>query len=458
MTSGSGSAFIAFVENSLEVDAESALRLIATRPELLLQRKPALFARLADAWQGVELSRLRDDVPTGQTWPVLAIHSHDVVAAAKDVYLPSAIDRTPPGEIAAKSEETTKSLLLYADGLLLPNPFRASHYSVAEQHGDTPSDYAFLVALASVCRVAQLLRADIVRVGEPEQTSEIARRTLAEEQSFKELAAQFGRNLYFEGVHRDFNQWLLIGAGNFLLERALWQFAYNADNLAGSGNATLLFESDLDRAAAEALIRSFAALDARGITPEDRLALIRLLSLQLPGVSRLGLRDVVHIRDDEAFGRFRVDMAASLRDAAAPLERRDLATAQRIIEDHMAAGLSRLTTRTRRGRLADATSGEVVGWLIGAAMANSLDGLRGLLALLVGKTVTDVVRASPTRSDRALRAHYVALSARPTHFPRPIDLSDRERTPDRDDGPALAILDDLLDTFDNDDATKPQQG
>ena len=132
---------------------------------------------------------------------------------------------------------------------------------------------------------------------------------------------------------------------------------------------------------------------------------------------------MVSVRDASAFGVFRTDMSSALAAAADSVDGGEIASAQRIVAEHMDAGLSRLTAGSRRGVLREAAIPEVVGWTVGAAVAGSIAGLGGVAGALIGKVASRAAIRWPSQGKRSLRAHYIALGTRSLETDSSVDFS-----------------------------------
>jgi len=205
----------------------------------------------------------------------------------------------------------------------------------------------------------------------------------------------------------------LLTRGVLLTERALHQLACVSDPSVSTGTVFLPNLSDgavldviLDEI--EEIVVEAAAVHAPGIAHIRNLA--NLLRLSLPGIPDIRLRDVVQIRQDESFATFRGDVRGALLVADGFLKGDDLSSARSAVQDHMRGASERLKHRTRRGVLADALTGDLVGWGAGVVVAQALAGWQAALATLFGKGVTEVLRDHETQAAKARAKHYLALS------------------------------------------------
>lgn len=135
-----------------------------------------------------------------------------------------------------------------------------------------------------------------------------------------------------------------------------------------------------------------------------------------------------------------------------------MGVARRVMAEHMDAGVAKLNGQTRGGILRDVTLGNVVTWGIGVAAAGSFDGIRGLIAGLLGGLAVEYATESPTAGRRALRRHYVELGTGSVAERETVDFSSfstdelwgNHRGRDRRIARRKAIIADLLEEFGDD--------
>jgi hypothetical protein len=391
-----------FVENALAASTDEILQRIRTSPEAVLERRDDVLTLVEETWIDPSLSAQRQHEQSGELWPILPRYSPDVLSLARS----QARTRARYGasrKAAESSRRDIQSLLLYAHGLHLPDPLT----NATLLSSDTSE---FLRALSQICLLAPLVSAGVVRVFDPGPPPAL---DLPQDRgaALEEMAATIGLALRsYEGM-TGMNQGALRRAADVLIERSLDHLVQFADR-SDAEHGSVLFSTPYDGPTINAMLHLLADdLGIEGSVRRDtqQLRLDRLVDLRLPGLDDLDLRHMVSIRDDTSFGVFRSDMAAALRDAEGAVKDDELGTARRIVGEHMDAGLAKLTAGTRRGVLGDATLGDAIGWGLGAAVAASLAGLVGAIALLLGKTASDVARKWPSPGQRALRAHYIEL-------------------------------------------------
>lgn len=389
-----------FVENALGASAAEILSMVRTRPDQLLARREELLSLLDQTWADTDLEQQQRKEAPGELWPVLPRSAPDVMSLAKTRATSDARFGTP-GRAAEASRRDIQSLLLYAHGLHLPNPLRR------DEGLDDPT---FLNALGEICILSPLITDQVVRVYAPRPAPEL---DLSHDQTeaLDQLASHIGLALMSYEGNRQMHQGHLRAAADILVARALDRLFDVASRNPGAPGSLLMptpYDAPAVRAVLQTLSTVFAQGDVADVRP-DEMRFAQLLALKLPGLAALNLNDMVSIRDDDSFGVFRTDVSAALIDADADIQSERIDMARRTVAEHMDAGLARLHAQTKKGLLADATIGDVVGWGLGAALAASLAGLQATLAALVGKVATDVVRKTPSPGRRALRAHYVEL-------------------------------------------------
>lgn len=400
----STATLVDFLENALGCGIQEVEESLRMRPELIVHKRSEILGLLEDTWSGQSLADQRRLEQDGELWPALPRNAPDVVALARTVRRSERRFGTSR-RAADASRREIQGLLLYAHGVYLPNPLRLHDLSIDD-------DREFLRAIRQVCTLAPLINGGVVRVVEPEARPAFASGQ-RESETFDQLSTQIGFALKsYEGttpqsMHED----LLRRAADVLLERALEHLVDLGSRVEDGVTGSLLLQTPYEAAAIEALLNAFGEKEGwvRSDRDPDILRLDQLVNLSLPGLVDLALRDMVSIRDDESFGVFRTDIASALRDADSDVRAGNLATAQRIVAEHMDAGVARLNARTRSGVLADATLADALGWALGAAVAGSLAGLKALVATLVGGAAANVASNWPSAGERALRAHYVEL-------------------------------------------------
>ena len=390
-------SFVGFIENAFGADVGELTNLIGRNPDVVLQQRETVLGLLDETWAGPELSENRESERAGELWPVLPEAAPDVVGLARRVYRGSTRFGTAT-RAAEASRRDIQSLLLYAHGLHMPNPFRRMAVGA-------PDDQAFLGTVGIVCAIAPLVEGGVIRVHEPIDRPSL-HLTETVRGALDDLAGHVGLALMSYEGNRQMQQDFLRQAADVLMQRALEHLM----DLGGRDEAhegTLLLPTPYDAPALQAVATVLGRLAPN--EDDHRLRLNRLVDLSLPGLDSLDLTDMVAIRGDESFGVFRADISAALIDVDDDVRHGRLDSAQRTVAEHMDAGLARLSARTRKGILGDSLIGGLVGWGLGAAVASSLAGFKGFLASLAGRAVSDAWRKWPSQGQRALRSHYVEL-------------------------------------------------
>ncbi|WP_326957537.1 hypothetical protein [Amycolatopsis sp. NBC_01286] len=391
MSAGNGRHLVDFIENVFGSSCAELGRRIAEHPHHVLFRKATFYEQMGETWLGDRLGELRAMQRPGQLWPISGNGASDPIEAARLAERRSAVRVGDPAAIADSYRRENQSLLLYAHGILIRNPLTAKL-----------ADADFLAALAYVCAIEPLVRAQIVRVFEPEPDLWAL---LAESEVLAEIISLVGDGIYEHSGERSRSQ----RAAKMVVRRLLEsQFPGDADLTMPPGERTLYFQGRYDAAALDAIMSRVPKASGLPNAADSRLD--QLVTLDLPGLDDITLTDMVHIRKDSSFSIFRDDIRSSLLDADDHLHSGDLRGARAVVAEHMEASLAQLGVSTRRGILGNAVVGDAFGWALGAVAAWSIAGLPGALATLAGKGVTELVRLRPSQSERALKAHYVALS------------------------------------------------
>jgi hypothetical protein len=323
-----------------------------------------------------------------------------------------------------------KGILLYSDGAILVDPFAArrklSNYEwedfehrfgerlnpmgyssfYAENHSvatrsfaDRPHDFTSTLEL--IAEIAPLIRTGSVAV------ASIPARDSIYWGDEAQLLYCLGEAYFVrsDGRPQRFRESELVAY--ILLERAKDQILA----MATLGDAGTPFAAgDLDLVAIDLLLEEQVRLGALELNAPQRSSedarLTAVARLQLPGVDAITARDMVRVRDEDLFARFRSDVrdALSFSDEE---ERIDVAA--QMFSEEMRAAASRLESLGNRAILARATGGDAVSWAVGMLAGWSIDGWRGALAGLAAKGVYEVRRGS-SPGVRALHRHYLALS------------------------------------------------
>jgi hypothetical protein len=391
MSAGNGRHLVDFVENVFGVSCAELGKRIAEHPHHVLFHKASFYERMGESWLGDRLGELHAAQRPGQLWPIAGNGVSDPIEAARLAERRSAVRVGNPAAIADVYRRENQSLLLYAHGILVRNPLAAKL-----------ADADFLAGLAYVCAIEPLVTAQVVRVFEPEPD---LWSLLAGSEVLAEIVSRVRDGIYeHSGEARRSHE-----AAKIVVRRLFEsQFPGETDPAAPPAERTLHFQGRYDAAALDAIMRGLP--DTSGLPNAADSRLEQLVTLDLPGLDDVSLTDMVHIREDSSFAVFRNDIQSSLLDADDHLRDGDLRGARAAVAEHMGASLAQLGVSTQRGVLANALVGDAFGWALGAVAAWSIAGLPGALATLAGKGVAELVRLRPSRSERVLKAHYVALS------------------------------------------------
>ena len=405
-----GGLLIEFIENFFAGSTGEVADSLLTRLPYFVRRKQEFLDLYTYQSLSPQLHALKSLEP-GEIRP-LVTHSLGDIANAP-LLDPDALNRRLG---FTREDEVTfqiQSLLLYADGVAIRDPFIASAGFVRAAKGgyalrldNEISDSDFVNALKLICRLADLIRGQVVRFFVPPDLPIAGDlRSLA----LARIINKTARALASETLDQED----LLTRGALLTERALHQLACVSDPSVSTGTVFLPNLSDgavldviLDEV--EELVVEAAALRAPEMAHIRNLA--NLLRLSLPGIPDIRLREVVQIRQDESFATFRGDVRGALLVADDFLKGDDLTSARTAVRDHMRGASERLKHRTRRGVLADTLAGDLVGWGAGVVVAQALAGWQAALATLFGKAVTEVLRDREKPAAKARAKHYLALS------------------------------------------------
>ena len=386
-----------FVENAFGASVSDIREVIRKRPDEALRRQDDITALLHDAWRGPTLEDNRASEKLGELWPRLPDTVTDVLTIA-DMRVNSSLRYGRPGAGAEAVTRDIQALLLYAHGLHVPSP-------LAGRGHEELTSLEFLHGLAQVCSLAPLIRGGVVRVHEPSVAAGSPSHEIAE--ALEELKRHIGLALLSFEALDNMDQGRLYEAGAALVDRACRVLL---EDESGGLQGTILFPTQYDRAALDALTRALTNPSERTAAPtQDILRLDLLQALRLPGLEGLPLNEMVAIRSDESFGVFRTNVTSALTDIDDDVLGGRLDEARRAMAEHMDAGVAQLNGKTRRGILRDITLSNSVEWGIGAALAASLAGLQGLVATLLGGLTVGYTTEAPSAGRRALRRHYVEL-------------------------------------------------
>jgi hypothetical protein len=376
---------------------DELLRMIRATPELALRHLDDVYSLLEETWFDPDLQEQRTHEKHGELWPVLPSVSVDVVGLARA--LRNDRPRLGRSSDSRRTKIVTQSLLLYAHGTHMPNPLLVDR-------PDLTPEARFLNAVSDICLLAPLIRGDVTRVHKPLPDPLTLLPPDVRDQ-MEEWGARLGLAMRsFEGHRQVLHQGLLRQAGDALLSRALANiadFSHRDERVKGS----LLFPTEYDSATLSMIAKKFGGA-SRDDDP-DTIRFNRLVRLSLPGLNVLSVRKMVDIRSDESFGMFRSDVANAMTDADEDIQRGSMDKAIRTVAEHMDAGVARLNATTAKGFLKNATVPDLVGWGVGAAAATSVEGWKGLVATVLGKTAAQAFMQQSTAGQQALRSHYVEL-------------------------------------------------
>ena len=406
----SGNLVVDFIENFFGASVTEIAESLEAQPRHFIRRREEfldLYHRQPMTLQLRELKQLT----VGEVRP-LVTHSLSDLANAP-LLDPDALNRRLG---FTREDEVTfqiQSLLLYADGVAMRDPFIASVGFT--RHGRTSydirldneiSDSDFINALKLICRIADIIRGKVVQLFVPPELPIAGDlRALAIARIVNKTAQALASG--------SLDQEDLLTRGALLTERALHQLACVSDPSVVTGTIFLPNLSDgtvLDVILDEVkdLITKAASVGPPELVHIRNLA--NLLRLSLPEIPDIRLGDVVQIRQDDSFATFRSDVRGALVVADDLLKSEDLNGARSAVREHMLGATERLKYRTRRGVLADALAGDLVGWGAGVVAAQALAGWRAALATLFGKGLTELLRDHETAAAKARAKHYLALS------------------------------------------------
>ena len=405
---------IDFLENVFEADVDQIKHKAESSPGEIIARKGYVFDALSELWAATSIEDL-PELEGGELRPIFAGSIESVSArAASRQLVPGYQDTDTAGR---RRRMELQTLLLYAHSIAVQNPLagrlRISREGLSDESSVRLSsvrcsDQEFLVDIYAMCDTAKLARSGILHYFDPPR--------LLQDRTYdlNPLIERLSRNLWLDYSINVFDQGTWYRSASAIFEQVIYQIT--TASLGIERNSTsLLIPTDLDeRAFLEvtlALCASFGINLPLGVSGDrDSSMLHQLCNLSLPGVTDIQLRDVVAIREDDSFAGFRIDMRTAAEDAQNDLDEGRIASAQQVVSEHMKAALERLNIRTRRGILSDAIAPRLVGWGFGATAAGAVVGWQAAAATLLGSGLTELFRKSPSRSERARRNHYVALS------------------------------------------------
>jgi hypothetical protein len=415
-----GAALVAFVENALEIPIHEVEHLIAHSPDLVSRRAGTVIEQLTTSWSTTSLAEVQALVPAGELWPVAPLSLGDPKETALRLYggwmqiQRSHVQST--ADAVTKAQLQVQGLLLYSHGLFLANPLH-------RDPGYDPSNLderEFMLAIGEIARLAPLLEHGVISVFDAPADEFDWLNDDDVGASFRDLREQAEELLAATGL-RSVQQ---TAVANVLIDRVVWQISQHAAGIAERRLPTFFFDEPLERALFERIATVLSEPLRSGVEREDELRLRNLIDLRLPGVSSIRLKDMVHVREDDAFGVFRTDMTSALNASREALDRGDTEIARTIVREHMRSGAAKLREDTARGKIGEAVRSDSIAWLVGAAVATSTAGLTAAAAVLLAKLGLDA--AQTPRSTAALKAHYVALAKPHRADDRNLRLGDQQ--------------------------------
>lgn len=139
----------------------------------------------------------------------------------------------------------------------------------------------------------------------------------------------------------------------------------------------------------------------------NAIAFERLGHLALPGLTRIGLNDIINVRTDDRFVEFRTTLRNALRDVESASTTSEMEAA---FADHMTSAKLRLERSISSGALGRIAAPELLGWAISALVGYSVADWKGaLLAGIAGQTTAQLlIDRTPSASDKAPLMHFIA--------------------------------------------------
>jgi hypothetical protein len=400
------SILIEFVQNYYQCGLPELLQRMEARPDTIASTRSDFLNLYAQQNVGPKI----DELPSLTSGELRPIFSQTVA----DTSRASVITRPDPQRRLSLTNKDEivfqlKSLLLYAHQIALADPFLPRIGLVGDLRELRLQDEVvvgrpdFLSALGMLCRLEALFDDGVILPFAPPNVG------LSSSLDVHESVVDIVEGVLVKsGLLRQTDSTDMYVKAVLVIERIIHQLFYA--NASDEPTASLILPMrNLDEIIP-------AMLTAAGKSTDDFSMLVELMRIKLPGVPDVRIADVVRIRDDDSFGRFRVDMRSALRSASPLLDADDIPNAQARVREEMTAAMGRLTFNTRKGVLADAVVADAVGWAAGAAAAAAIADWRAAIATLLGKGITEVFRRRERPSARALRRHYLALSRARTHW------------------------------------------
>lgn len=400
-----------FVENYFGESADALL-------QDLSRHGASTFADPLDFLSLLEEQRPEGTAPelrAGELRPIVSHSLSDIASGG----IRLDVDEVHAQDVNASSSVAldVRSLLLYAHTVTIADPFasplrlvgRAGTTSlISERNGAAQ----VRMGVEIICRLAPLIRRDVVFIGppvEPPTPEDAARAEATLRELIPRIAAKLvrGSSLAFSDQSDLFLRCRTI-AERFLRQEDILQAM-------SPGTATRLIGSAAEAAALPDLDELRPGIVGRA----DAWTLSELMRLRLQGAGRIRLADMLSIRDDDAFTVFRDDMASAVASSSGRAADGDMIDQANIIADEMRGAAERLHLETRRSVVLSATLGDGVAWAVGAAIGGTVDGWRGAAIGVAASGATDLLRQGPAQSARAMRRHYVELS-------KPVESGTRE--------------------------------
>lgn len=155
-------------------------------------------------------------------------------------------------------------------------------------------------------------------------------------------------------------------------------------------------------------------LNSPYITDQEVIRTARLVDLTLPSVQQLKLSDVIRIREDDSFTRFR----SRTRNALGQLDEEPTDQSRRLFREDMAAASSELEVATHRTCLQKIVLPKIATWGIGTAIIGHMAGWLPATGGLAAGALVEAALTGSRKGKKALTAHYVTLAGKIQESPR----------------------------------------
>lgn len=383
-------------------------RLVEARPGWVLEKKGELFTRLDDSYLPCSA---RDEISKREgLGRVVPIYGGGVRLPNR-----SGMSSIHLGyDSRDRMELEAKSLLLYADELLLLNPLgqrlEIRQGKLISTRPDT--DGSFLASISVLAGLEPLIRRSVVTVVDLPllewDTDADLRNTLGEVvrpqlvMGEKRTTAQNRM-----GTPPHLGEINSYGIAEDAVIQSLTLAASGALEMPGTvATPSILTEQPL----LHDFVRRLAAKRAEYgplVRRFDAVRLERIVDLALPGVGSLPMRAMHDIRNEGMFVNFRSSMREALKEIEDIRSDDEPGIAQSVVQEFMRARASELSYESRLSRFMEATLGDAVAWGVGVALTSLYGWQVALLGLLAKGAVAAVPGEDAGRS--ALRQHYVSL-------------------------------------------------